>query len=245
MEENLVLEQPVLSDSEGSVIEQNSTEEKVQIQSEKTGSTFGKFKDAETLLNAYNSLEKEFTRKSQQLAKLKEQTNSCFTAENEKSTDLKQNIDTEQNSEILNEKTNNQSVETSYNKEDWKTLKDTFLSKNPDAKQFAKEISQFLIENQDVAKSPNCLEYAYLIVKQKHQASPENLLNDQNYVKEHILTNQHIKDEIIKEYLSSLTAGKQMPRFISGTTQNISVTKPENKPKTIKEASMMLKKLLQ
>lgn len=244
MEENTTLEQPVISDSEGSVIEQNSTEEKVQIQSEKTGSIFGKFKDAETLLNAYNSLEKEFTRKSQQLAKLKEQTSNLALSDKDNIA-VENNIDTEQNSEKLEIKTNIQTAKLSISDDDWKTLKESFLAKNPEAKQYSKEISQFLIENKDFLKSPNCLEYAYTIIKQKNQARPEDLLNDQTFVKEKIMTNQSIKDEIIKEYLNSLTTGNQMPKFISGTTQSISVTRPDNKPKTIKEASMMLKKLLQ
>ena len=56
--ENFELEQPIL---EPETINSNST-----IQEE--GSTIGKFKDAKTLLDAYNSLQAEFTRKCQKLA---------------------------------------------------------------------------------------------------------------------------------------------------------------------------------
>ena len=56
--ENLELEQPIL---EPETINLNST-------TQDEGSIFGKFKDAKTLLDAYNSLQAEFTRKCQKLA---------------------------------------------------------------------------------------------------------------------------------------------------------------------------------
>lgn len=52
---------------ENEIIEQLETEpETNSVNSE--GSMYGKFKDAQTLLEAYNSLQAEFTRKSQKLA---------------------------------------------------------------------------------------------------------------------------------------------------------------------------------
>ena len=42
------------------------------------GSTLGKFKDATSLLEAYNNLQKEFTRKSQKLASLTKEMNLGF-----------------------------------------------------------------------------------------------------------------------------------------------------------------------
>ena len=45
-----------------------------EIKSENAeGSIYGKFKDAQSLLDAYNSLQSEFTRKSQKLADLQKQ----------------------------------------------------------------------------------------------------------------------------------------------------------------------------
>ncbi len=48
---------------------------------------FGKFKDATSLLNSYNSLEREFTKKCQELKQLKEQLNNTETKVIEPSTD--------------------------------------------------------------------------------------------------------------------------------------------------------------
>lgn len=61
-------------------IEQLETEpEQTAVNSE--SSMYGKFKDAQTLLEAYNSLQAEFTRKSQKLAEFqkKEEENAVFS----------------------------------------------------------------------------------------------------------------------------------------------------------------------
>lgn len=54
---------------ENEKIEQPVTEPEQNTENSE-GSIYGKFKDAETLLEAYNSLEAEFTRKSQKLSEL-------------------------------------------------------------------------------------------------------------------------------------------------------------------------------
>ncbi len=67
MEENLNLEQPIIEP---------------ETQSEnQDGSNLGKFKDVQTLFNAYNSLQAEFTRKSQKLAELQKENdkNAIFS----------------------------------------------------------------------------------------------------------------------------------------------------------------------
>ena len=61
--ENNQLEQPNLEpDNNESVFSENQD-----------GSNYGKFKDAKTLLDAYNSLQSEFTRKSQKLAEFQKE----------------------------------------------------------------------------------------------------------------------------------------------------------------------------
>lgn len=63
---------------ENETIEQLNVEPELQenLQSENNESSiFGKFKDAQTLLDAYNSLQAEFTRKSQKLADIQKSLN--------------------------------------------------------------------------------------------------------------------------------------------------------------------------
>ncbi len=72
MEENL-LEQPNLETEQESFSGLENQE----------GSNFGKFRDAKTLLEAYNSLQAEFTRKSQKLAQFQKESeeNALFKKE--------------------------------------------------------------------------------------------------------------------------------------------------------------------
>lgn len=60
---------------EENIIEQLNTEPEIEFTNSENseGSIFGKFKDAKTLLDAYNSLQAEFTRKSQRLAEIQKQ----------------------------------------------------------------------------------------------------------------------------------------------------------------------------
>lgn len=60
---------------EENIIEQLNTEPEIEFTNSENseGSIFGKFKDAKTLLDAYNSLQAEFTRKSQKLAEIQKQ----------------------------------------------------------------------------------------------------------------------------------------------------------------------------
>lgn len=234
MEETNYLEQPNSSAGVESVGEQNSQEEKVQPNVEENGSNFGKFKDSASLLSAYSNLEKEFTKKSQKLAELLKSEE----IKNANLTEINENID---NNSANEEKCDN-SIHAFYEDDNWKTYSENFIKSNPEAKKYSSEIYDLIASDKFLSSSPNCLEYAFAIVKQNHQVGTENLLTNQTFLNEHILNNENIKNQIIKNYLSSLSAN--VPRFISGTTQNISVTTPENKPKTIKDASDILRKLL-
>jgi len=62
---------------ENETIEQLEAEpEQTTLQSENSDSSiYGKFKDAQTLLEAYNSLQAEFTRKSQKLSEIQKELN--------------------------------------------------------------------------------------------------------------------------------------------------------------------------
>ncbi len=61
---------------EEDIIEQPVPEtETIQYSENQEGSIFGKFKDAKSLLDAYNNLQSEFTRKCQKLAEIQKENN--------------------------------------------------------------------------------------------------------------------------------------------------------------------------
>lgn len=171
-----------------------------------SGSGFGKFKDAQSLLNAYNCLEAEFTRKSQKLAEFqkKEQENAVF--------------------------------------EKYDSL-DEFLKSAPNNDKYKKEITEILNSNETLLNLPNKFEVALSIAKQL-DAKTQELLTDQEFLKQNIYSNKQIKDNIIKGYLDELNSVSPMPKVISGNLNSLHFSPESNKPKTISEAGEIFSKML-
>lgn len=227
MENQINLEQPsnMQTETNGNVNEQinenNLGQEETNLH---YGSNFGKFKDATSLLTAYENLEKEFTKKSQKLAELLKQ----------------QSIYEDTASKIVQE----EKITPLFKQKDWQNEVSKFFIENPDAKVYAKEIASTLINDKEIANSKNCLKYAYALAELKNKVKPAELLNDPKHL-EDIFSNQNIRNKIISEYLQEIQFNKNNLKFISGEAKSISPTRPNDKPKNLKEASNMLKKLLQ
>lgn len=79
------LEQPILET--GSEVFLNSTEKDENLSENQDGSMLGKFNDAKSLLEAYNNLEAEFTRKSQKLSEFQKEKEKNAIFENYKNID--------------------------------------------------------------------------------------------------------------------------------------------------------------
>lgn len=198
MEENL-LEQPILETEENNLNDSNSSENQ-------EGSIFGKFKDATTLLNAYNNLQSEFTRKSQKLA------------------------------EIQKEYDEKQSVKRYENIDD-------FINDTTDSEKYKKEITEILVEDNEINNLPNKYQVALKIIKQAEDKLANNL-NSQEFLDKYILNNQKIKNQIINEYLSNLNNIPSTPKVISGNATNIYFSPNVDKPKTLREAGEIFSKML-
>ncbi len=145
------------------------------------GSPFGKFKDAASLLNGYQELEKEFTKKSQELSELKK------------------------SSEVDN------AVAPIYKTEGWQEQVDEYLANNRYGAQFAKEIARTLMQDEKLASMPNCLDLAYNQVLASKYISKEDLVADEEYLNNYIYNNEKIKSAIISNYLKDLKNNSAPP----------------------------------
>ncbi len=269
MEENLHMEQPNTAVSETEQVSEPITNKEINSTNAdgNSGSMFGKFKDATSLLDAYNNLQKEFTRKSQ---KLSEMTKQLSTLEDEKTqnTSLKDektpqifnanakkyNFDNlnknsfnekqTKNPAELNNKSEADTIEPIYKKSNWLTIVNQFFKTNPDAKQYSSEISKILLSDKTLANNNRGLEYAYALVNMKHQVKPAELINDPKYFAD-IIADERVKEKIIVDYLQNISKSKTNIKVISGEPNYISPTPTKDKPKNLKEASNMLRKLLQ
>lgn len=145
------------------------------------GSPLGKFKNSEKLLDAYNELQSEFTRKCQKLSE----------AEKKLQENMKEGESGTPNSDVSNEFAWNKNIKE-------------FLQSHKYANSFAEEITNELINDKELRDAENGLEKAYLKVLDKNYVQPKYLVKDQSFLENHIYNNEEIKDKIIKEYIASL-----------------------------------------
>lgn len=176
--------------------------------------SLGKFKNANSLLKAYEELEKEFTRKSQRLSELEKSIESD----------------------------NVEKLTPAYAKKDWQEKTKEFLNKNTEAKGFAEEISKMLFEDKDLACLPNSLELAYAKVLASKYKSNEELINNSEFLENYIYNNENIKNNIIKTYLKEVNNNSTPPIILNSKGSSVGFVAP-NKPKNLKEARLAVEKL--
>lgn len=214
MEEEKIGEQPVLDESNVQSEIVKSEDEGTTLDSLNETGSLGKFKDAESLLNAYNSLQAEFTRKCQKL--------SDVTKELE-----------ENKSQVAES-------EPVYASKNWRENVSNFLAKNSEAQKYSGEIATEILNDEKLQSSPNALELAWARVMQKNYVEPAKLANDQNFINEQILSRNEIKMQVLEEYFKNLQKQKNPP-VISGSGE-VAVAKT-SAPTNMAEAKQMVEKI--
>ncbi|MDD4211225.1 MAG: hypothetical protein PHC46_02380 [Clostridia bacterium] len=181
------------------------------------GSLLGKFKSAESLMDAYNNLQKEFTRKSQKLSELNKQLD-----------EVKENAKKER--------------APLYESENWDEQVNNFLTANPSAKEYVAEISQVILNDKVLACAPHSLEMAFGKVLASKFSNLNELVEEEDFVNKYILTNQKIGDTVIKKYLSALRDNKGVPVISNHSGSSFSLA-PKNKPNNLDEAKKLAEAL--
>ena len=183
--------------------------------SDSSNGSLGKFKDAESLLEAYNNLQAEFTKKCQKLSEVSKSL---------------ENLEAEKQSQQM----------PVFNGEGWEESVADFLEKNSEAKKYSGEIAQEILNDASLQTSPNALELAWARVMKKEYALPENLAKDQNFINEQILSQDQIKKQVLDEYFKNLQNVKTPPVIArNGVVASITQKEPSN----LKEAKQMVEKL--
>lgn len=253
MEEMKLGEQPIVQDHSAEA-QQNFNNDKVNENETKSGlnetdgSSFGKFKDAKSLLEAYNSLEKEFTRKSQELSRvLKENQQEKLVKNNteDKTNQFENENSPSQKSEAspTNEKSASENgEELVYKKPDWKSNVVDFFTAHPEAKTYAKEMSKVILANPSIAKSKDCLMLAYKLSLSEKFQEPAQLSKNEDFLKKYIIGNERAEQLIIDNYINSLKTRNVPPEVLTGKTTNVVATPPK-KYASIKEAGEELRKM--
>ena len=125
-----------------------------------------------------------------------------------------------------------------YERADWNDKVLAFTKSVPEAKAYAKDVAALIAADGNLAMHPACLERALisvLIAKANEAEASRQAVN----VKEMALADPEIKDAVIKEYVASLQ--KRLPKQI--TAGGSTVFTPPKAPKTLKEATQLVKQL--
>lgn len=172
--------------------------------------SFGKFKDAESLFKAYNSLQAEFTKKSQRL------------------------------SELESENRVNQTRPLSRQEKIEKGIEE-LVQNYEEAKPFVEQIKANL-SVQDADDYNTLAKKEFVKVLAGSVKTPNDMLNDQEFLTSFVYNNESIKEHIITDYLSKLKDTAPI-KVSSNFTSNILMS-PPNTCKTITEAGRVAKNII-
>lgn len=240
MSEDIQVEQPTISNSDQAQSNPEGEGESVAFEN---GSTFGKFKDATSLLEAYTALESEFTRKSQKLAEL----TKAFEEKQGKSLADAAALEVKEGASKTDFSTENARSEENQNKStipSWSEQVDDFFLRNPEAKEHAKDIAQVLRDEADLRKIKNGIDIAFKIVQANAAGKPADLAKNPKFIEEHIMNNESLKSEIIREYLSHAKTQAKLPRSIGGESSFVVATSQKSKPNTLESAGKIFEQML-
>lgn len=215
MEEKENWEQPTNSDN----VPMADAKIEESTPSSDNGSQYGKFKDAESLLTAYNNLQAEFTRKCQRLSELEKQEQEVPAKEE------------------MEDKT------PVFETEDWQSKVTTFLEQNKDAKKYANEISNYILNDPELQNDKNALDIAWAKVVSQKYKSPESIVSDDKFVDDFVMSNEQIKQKIISQYIQDLEKNK-LPPFVTQKQGGNVTFQTEKKATTLDEAKKLVEAIL-
>ncbi len=173
-----------------------------------------KFKDVKSLEQAYLNLQSEFTRKCQRLSELEKSSG-----------------------DNLLESKNLENNKPFYETESWQESVNNFLKQNPNANEFASEIVNEILKDKDLANNPNSLSIAYNKILASKYIPKQNLLEDEDFINNYILTNEKINEKIISNYIKKLN--NNTPKVIASSHLSSVGLTPNKKPTTLEEARVL------
>ena len=123
--------------------------------------------------------------------------------------------------------------------EDWKVAVDKFFERTPSAKPFARDIARKIIESPELKQDKNCLNIALMQVLIDKFRTPEQLMQDGQFLNDYVLQSSKVKDAIISTYLKDIREG-QPPKTLSA--DGLQCVAPSRKIRSIEEAGRLFLK---
>lgn len=218
MEENreqpIIMPAPALEKAtENEVMSEVGSQEEAEL---------GKFKSVQALMDAYNSLQSEFTKKCQLLKSYeKDKTDdSCKEKKIEKQEDEMVGSAPQEKEEVSDEEVIN-----------------LFLSHNEEAKGYANEIKERFGLLEPTQKSPR-VAWADVILSHLKEGDKTS----DPIINQYVLSDENVRNKIIEKYLIDLSNQKPPITITSRSGDRVSGVKPDT-PKTLAEAKRLVDKM--
>lgn len=212
-------EQPELEES-GVLAARAEDEKKDTHNPSNDGSRYGKFATADALLSAYNHLQSEFTKKCQKLSELE-----------------KSKSDNAPPSPIMEAK---EEIAPLYESETWRRDVATFLDLHAEAKPYAAQISEEILNHPSKYQTPDALEQAWAAVASKHFVSKEQLSKDETFLNDYVFSNPNTKQRVLELFVSELEHAKPPTLMVSKGPQGF---QPSRIAKNMEEAKNIVQNM--
>ena len=176
--------------------------------------SLGKFKSVQALMDAYENLQSEFTRKCQQLSQY--QQDKTEQAKDEQKQNLEEKKEDEKNG---------------FNQEVFKL----FLEDNGEAKMYEEEILKRFSNSSSKGYSPYEIAWADVILN--HLKEGDKISDP--IINQYVLSDENVKNKIIENYLTELKNSRPPIMISSSQGERVASVKPDN-PKTLADAKRLL-----
>lgn len=128
-----------------------------------------------------------------------------------------------------------------YERDGWQEMTAQFMTENPIAVRFGKELAQVLLDDKTLAAQSDCLPRALNRVLAKAYRSPQEMLADEN-ARKTFAADRSLRDQIIAEYLYELQTNKPPKSMTSGGEFALT---PPTKINSIEAAGRVMKQMLE
>lgn len=195
--------------------------------------TLGKFKSVQALMDAYDKLQAEFTKKCQLLAQLKkDQEDNLEDQETQTDNQIQENAEENQ------EKTARNQEITQENQEFSEEGLQEFLAEFEQAQGYAEEIKNRISSMQTQKSNPYAIAWAEVLLKnlKENGASSDPIIN------QYVLSDEKVRNKIIEDYLVDLQKTKPPIVISSRSGERLSGVMPDS-PKTLADAKKRVEKM--
>lgn len=215
----------------------NKKEQDEQIKkTSENSSSFGKFDSLQALLNAYNNLEAQFTKRSQELRSLERENESLKREQAELIRAESQTVQDETGS-AAGERANNDASFCEDREGDIADEVKVFLQNNPEAAEYAEELVSYA---ECLTPDVGFLDRAYVkLLKDTLKREREKITDE--FIYSSACAAPAVKEKIIRDYLTNLSS-QTCAKLICADGE--SLIYPPKKPKTLEEAGYMAASVL-